>query len=59
MSDDSNELITVCDKCLMASCWAGNFMCDDAKYTGVTERTRCELLKLKLEHPEYITNNPT
>lgn len=49
MSHD-NELITVCDKCLQASCWQGVFYCDEARYAGTTKRTRKDL---NLEHPSY------
>src|SRR4030042_3599611 len=28
------KLITVCDKCFMASCWHGIFMCQDAQNAG-------------------------
>ena len=52
------ELITVCDKCFMASCWHGIFMCDNARLAGTVEKTREELIKLNREHPDYITNNP-
>lgn len=27
---DPDRLVTVCDHCLCASCWHGEFMCDDA-----------------------------
>ena len=53
---DPEELITVCDKCLMASCWHGEIMCWDSRSAGTTQRTRRELLALGLEHPDYIHN---
>lgn len=46
-------LITVCDKCLQASCWQGIFMCDEAQTAGIIQKTRKELRKLKREHPSY------
>jgi hypothetical protein len=46
-------LITVCDKCLQASCWQGIFMCDEAQTAGIVQKTRKELRKLKREHPAY------
>lgn len=27
-------IVTVCDKCLSAECWQGEFMCDDAQGAG-------------------------
>jgi len=47
------EKITVCDKCLMASCWQGLFMCDDSKFAGTVEKTIDELKELNLEHSSY------
>lgn len=43
------ETITVCDKCLQASCWQGNFMCDESTNAGTTEKTKEELQVLDLE----------
>ena len=45
--------ITVCDKCLMASCWQGLFMCDDSIFAGTVEKTIDELKELNLEHSSY------
>ena len=45
--------ITVCDKCLTASCWQGLFMCDDSKFAGTVQKTLEELKELNLEHPSY------
>jgi hypothetical protein len=50
---DKKTKITVCDKCFMASCWHGEFMCDDARYAGTVEKTVAELRKLDLEHPDH------
>lgn len=47
------ELITVCDKCLQASCWQAAFMCDQAVSAGTVQKTRAELRALALEHPSY------
>jgi len=47
--------VTVCDRCLQASCWQGEFMCDEARYAGTTTKTVAELRKLNLEHPDYWT----
>lgn len=45
------EEITVCDKCLRASCWQDLFMCDDARLAGTVQKTLEELKELNLEHP--------
>mgnify|MGYP001593537308 CR=1 FL=1 len=50
---NEKELITVCDKCLQASCWQGVFMCDKSATAGTVQKTREELHKLNLEHPSY------
>lgn len=47
------ELVTVCDKCLQASCWQGIFYCDDYKTAGTTQKTRKELAKLDRESSDY------
>lgn len=51
MNDD--DLITVCDKCLQASCWQGNFMCDESRTAGVLTKTRKELNELKKHMRAY------
>lgn len=51
---DDDPLITVCDKCLRASCWKGMFMCDEARYAGTVDKPLSELLELKLEHPDWF-----
>jgi len=48
-----NRKVTVCDKCLTAACWQGEFMCDEARSAGITEKTVAELTKLNREHPHY------
>lgn len=40
MDDDT---ITVCDKCLRYACWAGEFMCDESRNAGTTEKTVAQL----------------
>ena len=47
--------ITVCDKCLRACCWQGQFMCDDARGAGTVEMTREQLAAIDppREHPDY------
>ncbi len=52
---DSNKVV-VCDACLQASCWQGEFMCEKSRDAGTIEKTRAELAKLGLEHPHYWVN---
>lgn len=47
------RLVTVCSKCMRASCWAGMFMCDEAQNAGTVERPVAELRQLGLEHPKW------
>jgi hypothetical protein len=47
------EKITVCDKCLRASCWQGLFMCDSSRLAGTVKKTVKELKEIDLEHPSY------
>jgi len=49
--------VTVCDKCLMASCWQGVFYCEEYKNAGITEKSVGELRKLGLESSTYWQNN--
>ena len=44
------ETVTVCASCLRASCWQGEFYCEDYKSAGTVEKTIDELLALDLEH---------
>jgi hypothetical protein len=50
---DESKKITVCDKCFMASCWQGIFLCDEARTAGTVEMPVYKLRKLNLEHPSY------
>jgi hypothetical protein len=51
----ARDTITVCSACLRAACWHGIFYCDEAwePTTGTVEKPRAELIRLKLEHPDY------
>lgn len=51
MNDD--DMVTVCASCLRASCWQGEFYCDDYKFADTVEKSVRELKELKLEHPRY------
>lgn len=49
-----SKKITVCSNCLRASCWHGIFFCEKYIESGTVEKTKEELLGLKLEHPSYL-----
>lgn len=53
--DDDNRLITVCDSCLMATCWYWEFPCDNARYAGTIKLPISKLKELNREHPSYWT----
>ena len=55
MAGDPNRRVTVCAKCLQASCWHGEFMCDSARQAGLTERTVAELKALDREHRSHYS----
>ncbi len=57
MADD-DRTVTVCGACLQASCWQGEFYCDDYKTAGTVEKTVAELRALNLEHPSYWEPRP-
>lgn len=50
---DPNRLVTVCAECLTAACWQGEFMCENSRTAGTTERTVAHLRNLALEDPHY------
>lgn len=54
------KTITVCDNCLRACCWQGEFMCDMAYGgAGTVEKTVKELRSLNAgEHESYWDINP-
>lgn len=45
--------VTVCDKCLRACCWQGEFMCDNAIGAGTFDLDIRYLQARALEHPSY------
>lgn len=49
----SEKLVTVCANCLRASCWQGQFYCDDYKVAGTVDMPLAVLEKKKLEHSDY------
>ena len=51
-SDFSNKIIEVCESCHTASCWYGEFMCDDSDHADTEKKTLDELRILNLEHED-------
>lgn len=45
--------VTVCGRCLRASCWQGEHMCQEAQGAGTVEMTVEELTALDLEHSQW------
>lgn len=56
LAGESNqeEMITVCDSCLRASCWQGVFYCDNYFSAGTIQMTRKELAILGRESHAYF-----
>lgn len=53
--DPATRLVTVCARCLRASCWQGKYYCD-GYMTAKTKRLPLrDLHRLALEHPSYWT----
>lgn len=50
MPDD--RLIEVCDVCLTAACWYGEFMCELAQTAGTVKLPVATLKTLNREHPD-------
>lgn len=49
-----DDLITVCDSCLCASCWQGESYCLDARNAGSIQMRRDALERKGLENPSYL-----
>lgn len=48
-----SQTVTVCAACLRASCWHGDFMCEQSKRAGTVDKTVGDLTHLNREHPDY------
>lgn len=49
---NESKLVQVCDKCLTASCWYGEFMCQKSRDAGVMLLPVRRLREINLEHKE-------
>jgi len=54
---DEEKSVTVCSECLCASCWHGEFMCEEARFAKTVEMPIAQLKVLALENPEYWCRN--
>lgn len=59
-----DPVVTVCSLCLRASCWQGEFMCDNAYGANIVRRKISTLIRVSVynygelqEHPEYWNND--
>lgn len=54
-----NRGVTVCDRCLQASCWQGIFMCEDSETAGTVDLPRSTLRMLDRENEDYWSHPAT
>ena len=50
---EDERMIWVCKACLRASCWHGEFYCEEYRVADVIQKSIKELKSLDLEHPSY------
>lgn len=55
MAWTTDYLVTVCDACLRASCWHGEFYCDGSRGAGTKDIPASELVKMGSEHPSNFS----
>ncbi len=51
--DPKSRKITVCSSCLRASCFQGEFYCEDYRVAGTVEKNIYQLEELNLEDKHY------
>ena len=54
--EEPSYMIDVCSECKTASCWHGEFMCDDARSAGLVKISRLDLDNLCLEHKDNYSD---
>ena len=52
---DRDYPVTVCAACLTASCWHGEFYCQEYKTASTTIRMASELRRMGYEHPSHFS----
>lgn len=56
---DDTRLVTVCSACFRASCWQGEFYCEEYRSAGTVDKTIAELRAGQHgESEHYWTRNP-
>ena len=58
LHENQTGTITVCSRCLRASCWHGYDLCDEATGASTVEKTLAELQAMALEHPSHWDIDP-
>lgn len=53
MPNFENKLVEVCSECHMASCYHGEFMCENSRYSGTVIKSVSELRMMGLEHESH------
>ena len=53
--DPNTRKVTVCNECLTAACWHGEFMCERSRKAGTVERTVGVLRELNREPPWHYS----
>lgn len=53
--NNDDRLIQVCTECGMASCWHGEFLCQNSKFAGLELKTAKELDDKKLEDKHHYS----
>ena len=52
---DLDRKVWVCASCLCASCWHGEFYCQQYRGSNIVEKTVRELDELSYEHPSHYS----
>jgi len=55
MEISKDYFVDVCDNCLTASCWHGEFLCDGSSNAGIKKVKASELLEKAKEHPDNFS----
>lgn len=55
--DFDKKIIEVCSSCSTASCWYGEFMCDDSKHSSTKKMSVRDLRKHSSENEQNWSDN--
>lgn len=53
--NDRERKVLVCASCLRASCWHGEFFCEEYQSADVIEKSVAELDALRREHADHYS----